>query len=362
MLTVAFYHFILYSSTLFLWIGEKVSNKLMGKFFVVFSFFVIFLPSALRYGVGTDFFSYIELYENSDRENHLDFGFKIINLFLNSLGAHPQWAIAFYAFIFLFVAYLGIPKSCKCLFLFVLFLTLWFPSLNIVRQAIAVSFSILAFKFLWNNKFIYFLLAIVIGSSIHSSILVLIPLAVMAYFLNEDFLRKKIIIFSMFLVIFIALFFPSVFFDVVRNSLLILKMDAYANYFVYYNHFVKSGGGNIMIILKIFFCFFAIFVLSKKSSEHYAYRYMIFLFFMYGFSLALSVHIVIFSRMSYIFISCLVCGIPLIVSKCKSNILINFFTYIFICALMASFFKDSLGIPTEYNDPMLNPYHSVFAQ
>lgn len=358
MLTVAFYNFIIYSATFFLWLSEKIKNKTFDIFFVIFSFFIIFIPAALRYEVGTDYQAYVNLYNNFDYDSRLEIGFKILNSFLHSLDFKAEWAIASYAFIFSFAAYLGLPKSYKWLYLFVFLLTIWLPSLNITRQAIAISFSMLAFKYLWEKKFILFLIIILIGSSIHQSILLLIPLAVVAFFANGMVLSKKIIIFLMHFVIIIALLFPTVFFIPIEKALVFLNLNSYAAYFGNSTHFIETGGSNIIVLSKISFVIFAIGVLSKKTKENYAYRYIVLAFFIYGLSMALSAHIVIFSRMSFIFSFCLICGIPIIMSELRLNIFSKIIIIMFILILMTSFLKDSFGIPTEYSDPQLNPYKS----
>lgn len=104
MTTVIFYNFILLSSTFFVWLSEKGRTYLDRWVLLFIAFLIIFMPSALRYGIGADYFNYLEIYQNPSLlefyKNKHEYGFYYINKFLRSVDAHFQWSFAVFAFIF----------------------------------------------------------------------------------------------------------------------------------------------------------------------------------------------------------------------------------------------------------------------
>src|SRR5690554_4211706 len=105
MATVLFYNFIVLSSTFFVWLSEKGRTYVDRWVLLWIAFLIVFVPSAIRYGVGTDFFNYVDIYENLENYTWMEQGFYFINWALKSVDAHPQWSMAAFAFIFTAVAF-----------------------------------------------------------------------------------------------------------------------------------------------------------------------------------------------------------------------------------------------------------------
>src|SRR5690554_5084354 len=102
MTTVFFYNLILLGSTLFVWLSEKMRYKLDRLLVLGVAFLLVFLPSAIRYDIGTDYLNYLEIYKSGSYINYkfTEPAFYFINCFLDSIGVHFQWLFAVLAFIF----------------------------------------------------------------------------------------------------------------------------------------------------------------------------------------------------------------------------------------------------------------------
>ena len=107
--TFIIYLGILFSSIFFVWIAELSKNKILRKFSIFLSFFIIILISCFRGStVGVDNFEYSEWFRLLNNENSLietislniiDFepGFVFINYVLKHLNLNYNFALAFYA-------------------------------------------------------------------------------------------------------------------------------------------------------------------------------------------------------------------------------------------------------------------------
>ena len=111
--TVIFYNIILFSSTFFVYLSEKGRTVLDRKIMLFIALLIVFIPSALRYGVGANYFSYLHIYEEPWRLDNYKFkepGFYYVNYFLKSLDAHFQWSFADFAFLFSYASFKSYPR------------------------------------------------------------------------------------------------------------------------------------------------------------------------------------------------------------------------------------------------------------
>ena len=225
------------------------------------SFFIVFVPSAIRYGVGTDFFSYYDIYRYQDYVTKNEYGFYFINAFLRTLGLSAQWAMAAYAFIFTLVGYFSYPRKNAWIY-HVLFISMvLFFSFNGVRQAISVSFLLLAFKFELKGRALLFLVFAFIASTFHQSALFIFPLFLFSKLpFNPVFKDNIFPLFVSVVTVFIWLG-PSVFGS-------IQKMSAALNlpYFHYFesDYFQKTNTNTgVVVLLKSFSALVLIWFSSK---------------------------------------------------------------------------------------------------
>lgn len=75
------YNLTLTGSCLFIYLNEKTKEKNYKILFLILSFSFVFIPAALRYNIGVDYRTYVDIFEalkNSDL-NHIEHGYKLIN-------------------------------------------------------------------------------------------------------------------------------------------------------------------------------------------------------------------------------------------------------------------------------------------
>lgn len=156
------------------------------------AFVILFLFSALRYGVGTDYFytyapGYIILRNGIYQYNYYEPAFKLLNLLCIHFSSNYQWIFvttSFITYAFLFVTIRKYSIAPKISFLVYFLTSMYFNSLSNIRQAIAMTICLLAFEFLINSnqkmitRLMLFYAFVIIAYLFHSSAMtfVIVPL------------------------------------------------------------------------------------------------------------------------------------------------------------------------------------------
>lgn len=158
-----------------------VLHRRMGAFFLmILSVFPLTIISAIRYGVGTDFFSYQAIYTTFRFEtSNLEIGVKLLIALLHKISDNPQ---IFFAVTSLWICvgyYIVIyqnsidPAYSICLFVFS---QEYFRSMNSIRQFMASVIVIQALPAVKEGKLKKVLIYTAIGMLFHMSAFMLIPL------------------------------------------------------------------------------------------------------------------------------------------------------------------------------------------
>lgn len=166
--------------------GFKKGTKTSYMPFVILGISIPVAISGLRYSVGTDFFTYIMMFNRlsstSFREflKHKDFewGFYIIQKAAGWLGNYKMmfFLCAVITIIFIYLAIVQHRGKISIGLSFVLYLFIYFPgSFNIVRQHIALAIVVYSFRYIFKKNFKKFLLFSILASSFHLSALIIIP-------------------------------------------------------------------------------------------------------------------------------------------------------------------------------------------
>ena len=167
-------------------VGSKGSFK--KSFYLLF--FIIGLLTVFRFGVGTDFFSYLWLYditpEITDWENfisvaereHGELGFYIVNGIFQSFGVSYEAYVFTLSLIMMALIFVFIMKNShfKILSLFIFYCMFYFTYINSAqRQGLAVLIFVgILFPLLCQGKFIKFSIGAVVTSLFHISGLILL--------------------------------------------------------------------------------------------------------------------------------------------------------------------------------------------
>lgn len=151
-----------------------MENKTIGNFFIITSILVLIIPASLRYGIGTDYFSYEIIYNRIAYKDEIDTEplFWVINYTVSLFDGGVNWVLAISSSIFLVFTYKSFSRNTLVLGVFFSFILLYSDSYNAVRQIIAVAISMYATSFLLNkhkNGIKIFLSLIALGALFHFS-------------------------------------------------------------------------------------------------------------------------------------------------------------------------------------------------
>ena len=260
-----FYIIIMILAVLFILPVKYSKSKFVSKVCYIISFMISFLPAALRYGIGTDYFyTYVPYFKwiNSGVREYSEVGFNFLNKFIGFFTTDYKWLFFITSFIILLFIYKAIWDNSEDVLQSVLLIYVgqsYFYSMNMVRQAIAISIVLYSYKFLKDKKYIKLLICIVCASLFHSSALVLIPIFTISM-LNISILKK--------IIIFIILFVLQ---PVFYKALILLL--GYTKYGWYYAEGLFKESISILLVLQniiiLLLDFYYQKIYSKKITKEY---------------------------------------------------------------------------------------------
>ena len=180
---------------------DRRNYKLKYLFFFLMAFLPPFFISAVRYGVGTDyFFTYVPGFNSilNGKPYYTEWGFNTLNVIIQWFTNDSQWLFVVTSAIFFVVVLRTIIhySQISVLSLSILFLScIYFWSLNNIRQALAVVIVFAGYPYLVNGKFFKYSLCILVGSLFHiSAFIMLLPyILVHIKFIRQNFLPFIII-------------------------------------------------------------------------------------------------------------------------------------------------------------------------
>lgn len=222
---------------------RKVQNASSKKELIIFSMVTILFPSivaGMRYGIGTDYFPYIDIFDgNYKRIDDVEPIFKIlvktIQLFTDN-----------YSVIFFVIMLLTVTFTFFGLYYFknevnmatgmTLFMTTYyFTAYNICRQSLSVAIVFYAMTYLfrdkgWKNSLIYILLVLLAGGIHYSSL----PVLILVVFRYWPIYKKP----KQVMLLLIAVFVVSVLLDKIMSLVagVIPQLQFASSYFVKKDH------------------------------------------------------------------------------------------------------------------------------
>lgn len=239
------YIFALVLSMLFASAAQKLKGKSNlhvdgGTFYfrdtyhcmMVLAFLPFFLVAALRYEVGTDWPIYRDYFQmiNAGTDSFSEPLFNLLNKIVFRTTGSFQWLVvlvAFVSYFFLFKAIeeqsISIPLSILIFFIS----SIYFASMNQLRQAISMPIMLYAFKHIQNKKPFRYAFWCIVASLIHLSALVYLILYFWARF--KPTLRRYVTIFAVCIVTLPVLY------------ILAETLIRYSKYAWYFTSYFNSG-------------------------------------------------------------------------------------------------------------------------
>lgn len=150
-------------------------------------FLILFALSACRLNVGNDYAKYVEFMHlvNCDSYVPTEIGFNLLVKLIYGLSGYENYLLVFavYAFVTVLVFLLAIyEQSDEFPLSFFLFMALgyYFQTFSTVRYYLALAIALYSMKFVLRKQWGRFLALVLLGSTFHKSLLVVIPLYFLA--------------------------------------------------------------------------------------------------------------------------------------------------------------------------------------
>ena len=316
-------------------------DKYFSIIFKFLSFFIIFIPAAIRYNIGTDYSNYVQIFNNLKfgHEIQQEYGWKFLNLFVISNKLSVQWIFiisSFITYIWLFYT----DKKSTWIVLLIYYLYLYTYSFNAVRNAISITLFWYSYMCLLREKKIRGFVFILIGSLFHVSAFLYIPLYFMMCFVPIK--RNTTIILG---VVFYVLFARLNFAGILLNSFLLkeTKFAVYSTHSKYAEEVIISTG--LGVTLRLLYTFLLYILCDKakcKKEESYAISWL-FLALIIADSLA--IQIFIFRRLLDCFYIAYIAMFYCLLKK-SNNVYTQLgklfcFIYVFVFVFLAGLYRNS---------------------
>jgi transmembrane protein EpsG len=161
---------------------DKISSKHKYSYFLmVCCWLPLFLVSAFRWNVGTDFLPvYVKGFQeiSKGRTFPWEMGYIFLNKAVLTITKDPSGIFILTSFIFLtfvFKAMYDLSVDIRLSILLLVSTGFYFQSMNGIRQWITLAMFLYSIKFIRDKKFVPFLTVILLASTIHLSALIFIP-------------------------------------------------------------------------------------------------------------------------------------------------------------------------------------------
>lgn len=168
-------------------LSVRKSTKALNYFF---AFLTILIPSSfagLRYGIGTDYFSYQNAFYKIKSNLYVEseFLYLFINKFIAYIGLEFQLVLFITSFITTLFIYLALRNFKAYIYIsigmFVYMLLYYQISFNAIRQIAAMAILLYSVKFIINRNFIKFTIFVIIAMGFHKTAVLFFPLYILYY-------------------------------------------------------------------------------------------------------------------------------------------------------------------------------------
>jgi hypothetical protein len=257
-----FYIFLLVLSTASSFCYSKSRDVNVSTFFLITTFLILFTPSALRFGIGEDYFNYVEIFNiiSKGLPTRSEIGFYFICKFVSLMGLDVQWLFVIVSFLTILFLFLSIDKKYFFLCIPVYMMLLYCESYNIIRQILASSICLFSTKCFINKKKIKGILMCLLAATFHSSSFIVLFVLLLTLLVN---ISK-----SLSYMIYISLFIVFLCFDVMGVFQNITYISYYRYYLTTMNYSetpIKSGIG---IILQTVILFTALYYCNENENNN----------------------------------------------------------------------------------------------
>jgi len=150
-------------------------------------FLVLFIPAALRYGIGFDYPNYVEEFGNVATgcgAPNFGCGFMAICNSLIRFDRDVQWMFAISSFLTC-LSIFAFPRKGFVWCIIGFMATMYLSSYNAVRQELGIMFCVFAFSMRLHRRRWLPVLMVAAGVTFHDTVLIVLPLALLVAFLRR---------------------------------------------------------------------------------------------------------------------------------------------------------------------------------
>lgn len=186
------YLIMLLLSIVFIFIAQKSKNKVLKVILYICSILPLFLVSALRYDLGTDYTKrYVSAYNallHGKEVMSLEITFRNLVKICTMITSDSNMLFVITSFIIIVLIMLTVLTKSKNKILSVIILVFggfYFESLNLIRQYISISIILWSSHLLLKNNwkyYILYILSVILATSIHTSAFVAIVIVILGKF------------------------------------------------------------------------------------------------------------------------------------------------------------------------------------
>lgn len=284
--------FAIYNSILFLaLLFGYLKRFFLPHYFTVCLFLVLWIPLAIRYGIGRDYFSYIEIYKNvlATRDG-VELGFYYINYILAYFNFQYQYLFAVTSFLTIYFCVKSFDRDYALVSIILFCVLFYLQAFSIIRQMLAVSLCLYSCS-LWNKGYKYkSLIFLILAPLFHYSALIVLLLAATSKYIKINTMRCWFVLMLSFIFIFILNGVDFVF----SSSIL---LDSKYGYYVTsaFNRPTEIGSG-VGVVIALLLPFIAFIKATKLYEYNKNYNFMLLINLVYVISYIFSLKIYIFAR------------------------------------------------------------------
>ncbi|WP_332628465.1 EpsG family protein [Halalkalibacter flavus] len=259
-----FFYFVL---ALIVGVFAELSVKTKSKVVKVLStLVVIILPSfffAVRFGIGTDYFSYLRIFEriNNGIESRMEWGYFTLNYLVAKLNGNIE--IVFFITAILMMAFVFYSiKSFNNYFstgvsMFIFMLLYYQMSFNTVRQALTMAIILYSIRFITERKLLKFIILVIFASSFHISALLFLPIYFIYGIIGNK--KRKLFRYSLYILILIIIFSLGNLISPILNS------SGNLEYYSKYLENENTNAGLGFIVRSLPFIAFGVYLFKKDK-------------------------------------------------------------------------------------------------
>lgn len=350
MLTFLVYNSILLLSALFAYTAEHSKTKTSRIVSRIILFNILFIPAAIRYGIGTDFFTYQDIFYSQD--DNIEPIYLLINKLVYTLNINVQWVFIITAII-TYIPLCFLLKRKNFFVIITLYIVIYYlNTYNTMRQAMAISFIICGVdQLIYGHKRKYLFFTI-IASFCHLSSIIAIPFA----FIYKIKINNVLLVSA---IILLFVFSKMNIIEILANSNLFT--DSRYGYYLATDFIEEANmGSGLGFLSKIIIPLLLIIIKFKFKSSNTEYSVVYYYSFAYILLYILGIQIFIFTRVASVFIFAPIFATTVLLKLFSSNNRMWIFSIIFLMYWLV--FQKTIidGSILNLGGLGINPYTTIF--